>query len=82
MNIEENLKKYRKFTGQSEIHEWLRIGERGSSIILNYKNWYDIYCDEYEVEIDNAENTKKIFNVLGIKELIKVEKQQRPIINY
>lgn len=23
---------------------------------LNYKNWHDVHCDEYEVEIDDVEN--------------------------
>ena len=48
---------YRKFLKSGEINEWLRIGKRGNKIILNYKNWHDnMYCDEYEVELDNDEN--------------------------
>lgn len=65
---------YRKFLKDGIINEWLRIGQRGNKVILNYKNWYDTYCDEYEVEIDNAENMNKIFNVLGLEEIGIVDK--------
>ena len=60
------------------IDEWLRIGQRGNKTILNYKHWYDnIYCDEYEIEIDHVENLKKIFAILGLKELIVVDKMRK-----
>lgn len=69
---------HRKFIHKDKkITEWLRIGERGNKNIINYKNWYDVYCDEYEVEIDNVDNIKKIFNIIGLKELIKVDKQRK-----
>lgn len=71
--------KYRRFiNGNAEIDEWLRIGERGNKNIINYKNWYDNkYCDEYEVEVDNVKNLKKIFKILDIEELIKVDKERK-----
>lgn len=68
---------YRKFTGKDVINEWLRIGERGNKKILNYKNWYDIHCDEYEVEIDNTENLDRIFKVLGLEEIAVVDKVRK-----
>lgn len=68
---------HRKFVGNGEITEWLRIGERGNKKIINYKNWYDVYCDEYEVEIDNSENLRKIFDVLGLKEIAVVDKLRK-----
>lgn len=69
---------YRKFLGDGEINEWLRIGERGNKKILNYKNWHDnIYCDEYEVEIDNSENLDKIFNILGLEKIAVVDKERK-----
>lgn len=59
---------------------WLRIGERGNKKILNYKNWHDnMYCDEYEVEIDNKENLDRIFNVLGLEQIAVVDKTR---VNY
>lgn len=69
---------YRKFLNDGEINEWLRIGERGNKTILNYKNWHDnIYCDEYEVEIDSGKNLDKIFKVLGLEEIAIVNKQRK-----
>ena len=42
-----------------------------------YKNWHDNkYCDEYEVEIDDANNLDKIFKILGIEEIAIVDKQR------
>ena len=69
---------YRKFLNDNEITEWLRIGERGNKTILNYKNWHDnMYCDEYEVEIDNSKNLDRIFNVLGLEKIVVVDKQRK-----
>lgn len=71
---------YRKFINDQfekglSVLEWLRIGVRGNKKILNYKHWYDNkYCDEYEIEIDDAHNLDKIFKVLGIEELVVVDK--------
>lgn len=65
---------YREFIDKPVITEWLRIGRRGNKNILNYKNWYDIYCDEYEVEIDDVESLQKIFNVLGLEKIATVNK--------
>lgn len=66
-----------KIESKEKISEWLRIGKRGNKNILNYKNWYDNYCDEFEVEIDNVLNMEKIFKVLDIEELIKVDKNRK-----
>lgn len=68
---------YRKFLkdGKEIINEWLRIGIRGNKKILNYKNWYNnMYCDEYEVEIDNENNLDKILKILGMEEIATVNK--------
>ncbi len=68
---------HRKFlkAQTQEITEWLRIGIRGNKKILNYKNWYkNMYCDEYEVEIDNEKNLDKILKILGLVELTTVNK--------
>lgn len=63
-----------KLENNEKIKEWLRIGVRGNKNILNYKNWYDNYCDEFEVEIDNVKNLEKIFKVLNIEPLVIVDK--------
>lgn len=69
---------YRKFLNGEETTEWLRIGKRGEKKILNYKNWYEhIYCDEFEVEIDNSENLDKIFKALDIEKIVVVDKRRK-----
>ncbi len=72
---------YRKFLNDNVINEWLRIGERGNKTILNYKNWHDnMYCDEYEVEIDNSENLDKIFNIIGLEKIAVVDKKRNTFL--
>lgn len=68
--------KHRSFIDNDIISEWLRIGKRGGKTIVNYKYWYDTYCDEYEVEIDDEKNMDRIFNVLGLEKLIVVDKER------
>ncbi len=68
---------YRKFLKDNNetIDEWLRIGIRGNKKILNYKKWYDnMYCDEYEVEIDSEKNLERIFKILGLEKIAVVNK--------
>lgn len=66
---------YRKFLNDDEITEWIRIGQRGNKNILNYKNWHDnMYCDEYEVEVDDVCNLERIFKVLGLEKIAIVDK--------
>ncbi len=68
--------KYNSFLGNDVIKKWLRIGERGGKLILNYKNWYDVYCDEYEVLIDDKENMDRIFKALGLEIICVVDKKR------
>jgi len=68
---------HRKFLKENKetINEWLRIGIRGNKKILNYKNWYsDMSCDEYEVEINNDKDMDKILKVLGLVQVVVVDK--------
>lgn len=68
---------YRKFLNDKEVNEWLRIGERGNKTILNYKNWHDnMYCNEYEVEIDNKDNLGRIFKILDLEQIAVVDKKR------
>lgn len=72
---------YREFLNDKRIHEWLRIGERGNKKILNYKNWHNnMYCDEYEVEIDNSDSLDKIFSILGLEKIAIVDKKRKTFI--
>ncbi|MFH1053498.1 MAG: class IV adenylate cyclase [Candidatus Woesearchaeota archaeon] len=74
---------HRSFLESKPIKEWLRIREGSRGHYLNYKNWHHSEtemansCDEYETKIDDAELLKKIFENLGIKEIIIVEKKRR-----
>lgn len=69
---------YRKFLNGEETTEWLRIGKRCEKKILNYKNWHEhIYCDEFEVEVDNSENLDKIFKALDIEKIVEVDKKRK-----
>ena len=48
--------------------------------ILNHKNWHqNMYCDEYEVEIDDEDNLNKIFLILGLEEIALVDKKKKNI---
>lgn len=68
--------KYSSFIDNDVISEWLRIGKRGGKIILNYKHWYDTYCDEYEVEIDDEKNMNRILSALGLEKMAVVDKER------
>lgn len=74
---------YRRFLKSSDetINEWLRIGIRENKKILNYKNWHQsMYCDEYEVEIDDEDNLNKIFLILCLEEIALVDKKRKTYI--
>lgn len=67
--------KHNSFLDEGDkISNWLRIGERGGKKILNYKHWYDIHCDEYEVEINDSTNLDKIFKALSLEKVAIVDK--------
>lgn len=69
--------KYDSFLKQDRIIDWLRIGERGGKKILNYKHWYDVHCDEYEVEINDSINLDKIFQALQLEKVAIVDKVRK-----
>lgn len=66
--------KHKPFLKGHKTKEWLRIGERGNKKIINYKNWYEDYCDEYEVEIDDVDNIRRIFDALELENIATVDK--------
>ena len=71
---------HKNFLKLEHPYEWLSIRKRGEKGILNYKHFYPeispvfTHCDEFETEINNIENLKKIFLALDIKELVTVNK--------
>ena len=65
-----------------DMDKSLRIRTSGNKKILTYKNQNNkMYCEEYEVEIDNSDNLKKIFDSIGLTEITIVNKN-RKIYNY
>jgi predicted adenylyl cyclase CyaB len=77
---------HRNFLAPKYPYEWLRIGERGSKTILNYKHFYPedaeekTHCDELEFEAD-PERLRQMFSALNFKSNVVVEKT-REIYNH
>ncbi len=73
---------HRNFVEPEFPFEWLSIRTRDKKAILNYKHFYPenvktfTHCDEFESEIKDVEQLKKVFSVLDFKKLITVEKQR------
>jgi adenylate cyclase class 2 len=71
---------HRNFLDKTLVTEWLRIRETEHGCSLDYKDWHieggkvGVSCDEFEIEIKNAEKLKKIFEHLDFREIIIVEK--------
>ena len=71
---------HRNFVAPRFPYEWLSIRKRGDKAFLNYKHFYPesgevkTHCDEFEVEIKNPEQLRKIFLALDFKKLVTVEK--------
>jgi adenylate cyclase class 2 len=74
---------HRNFINIRPVKEWLRIRDSQGKYSINYKNWhYDKegksdYCDEYESEIKDQEDMKKILLSLNFKSLVKVDKLRK-----
>lgn len=74
--------KHRVFTKIRPVKEWLRLRKSKQGASITYKNWKynrsgkSWHCDEYETEIKNLNQLKKIFIVLNFKLLCKVNKKR------
>ena len=65
-----------------DMNKWLRIRLSGNKKILTYKKLGNkMYCEEYEVEIDNSNNLEKIFDSIGLKKITVISKN-RMIYSY
>ena len=61
-----------------DMNKSLRIRISGNKKILTYKNKNnEMYCEEYEVEIDNSDNLKKIFDSIGLTKITIVNKNRK-----
>lgn len=74
---------HRNFLDAKPVDEWLRIRQSDKNSIT-YKNWHhdpktgvSNFCDEYETNIKDPEQMRKIFEVLDIKSLITIEKTRK-----
>jgi adenylate cyclase class 2 len=73
---------HRNFVEPKFPFEWLSIRRRDGKAILNYKHWYPenvevaTHCDEFETEIQNPDQLKRIFSALDFKRLVTVEKER------
>lgn len=76
------IPQHRNFLDKKPVLEWLRLRESKSNSIT-YKNWHhdksgkSNYCDEYETDIVDVEQMRKIFKALDIKPVITVEKTRK-----
>ena len=75
-------------SNQQDIYYWsdyfgsgsnklLRLRLSGNKKVLTYKTYNNnMYCEEYEVEIDNSNNLMKIFDSIGLKKITEVKKER------
>jgi adenylate cyclase, class 2 len=77
----------RSFLEPKYPFEWISIRKRGNKNILDFKRLYPpntlefTHCDEFDVEIDNADKLAKIFSLIDLKSLVTVEKT-REVYNF
>ncbi|MFH0978380.1 MAG: class IV adenylate cyclase [Candidatus Woesearchaeota archaeon] len=73
---------HRSFVEPEYPFEWLSIRQRGEITILNYKHFHPenaqvhTHCEEYETEVANPEQLRKIFISLDVKKLVTIEKER------
>ena len=74
--------KHRNFIKERPVKEWFRLRHAYSNS-LNYKKWhYDKHgktyeADEFETEIRNLSQARKILAALNFKSLVKVDKVRK-----
>lgn len=74
---------HRDFLAVRPVKEWLRLRNVDGNYAVNYKNWhYDKdgksnHCDEYETEVKDFDQVKKILDALDFKSLTVVDKLRK-----
>lgn len=77
----------RSFLDVEYPFEWISIRKRGNKNILNFKRLYPpnslefTHCDEFDVDVSDAQKLAKIFSLIDIKSLVVVDKT-REVYNY
>lgn len=71
---------HNNYLEQKPISEWLRLREGDKGASINHKHWHNydgektVSCDELESKVDDGKALHLIFEKLGFKEIIIVEK--------
>ena len=75
---------HRNFPDSRPVNEWLRLRNSGTHGSITYKNWYHdkkgkslSYCDEYQTQVKDIRQMKKILKVLNFKSLVIVDKARK-----
>ena len=73
---------HRDFTAVRPVAEWLRLRDSSGQYSFVYKNWHhegekSFYCDEYETEIGDLKQVRKILEALNFKSLVVVDKTRQ-----
>lgn len=71
---------HRNFLTPRPIKEWFRLRDEEGKYSLNYKNYHfdrfgkSHHCDEYETNIDDLNQLRRILRALNFKFIVKVDK--------
>ena len=63
--------------------EWLSLRQRNGKVTINYKHWYPegkevtTHCDEYETDLGNINQFRKILTKLKFEKLVTVNKNRQ-----
>jgi adenylate cyclase class 2 len=74
---------HRDFTQERPVMEWLRLRDNDGRYEINYKHWLQDekdaghFGDEFESEVVNIDQLRKIFAVLDFKSLVVVDKTRQ-----
>lgn len=73
----------RDFLAARPVKEWFRLRDADSKYSVNYKKWHfgkdgrSQFSDEYESEISDVNQFRKILNALNFKSLVVVDKTRQ-----
>ena len=84
--FQDPLRKDLQIDENNRLYQSFRLRQKDDKNSITYKiDHFDkdmwSYSDEFETEIDNAENTFKIIKKLGFEELIRIESEKHTYTN-
>ena len=71
---------HRNFLAVYPVKEWLRLRQENGKYKITYKGFYygkdgkPTSCDEFETEIGEIDQMRKLFKALNMKPIVKVDK--------